>query len=407
MTHTSIVAAGSGDPEADLLPVHAHPPTRWLGGPPRSRRARPGRAAGGWWPQRGHWRGAGRQEPLGRGGHVRCLVRLAGGCTRRPTRPARPARRPGRRRPGRCGTRCGSPCGTAPPSRSWWRPGLGEQVLDPVLPADPVEEHLDRRPVEPAGEHLPVVGQDLPGHPVGPQRQRQALAHPAARSPGASGARDAEPGVVIDPGQRLRAGPSPARTRRPRPSATAPSAPRAPTASTSGPAAADPRDRSGSTAPTPGRPPTPTAPARHPAWPAHDQPPRPQRGMRRRSTRSQPRPRPDLMRTRPRPMRPVPRLSNPPASYRPARNAPSAANPEPGRHARDRLAVADHRQHGLIPLLSHAQLPHQGVSRISRSRCQASAEDLSPINRSPNVTYQPKQHTVRCPRRESNSRPFA
>ena len=44
--------------------------------------------------------------------------------------------------------------------------GCGEQVLDPVLPADPVEEHLDRRVVEPAGEHLAVVGQDLLGDPV-------------------------------------------------------------------------------------------------------------------------------------------------------------------------------------------------------------------------------------------------
>jgi hypothetical protein len=29
-------------------------------------------------------------------------------------------------------------------------------VLDPVLPADPVEQHLHRRAVEPAGEHLAV-----------------------------------------------------------------------------------------------------------------------------------------------------------------------------------------------------------------------------------------------------------
>ena len=42
---------------------------------------------------------------------------------------------------------------------------------------------------------------------------------------------------------------------------------------------------------------------------------------------------------------------------------------------RDRQAIADHRQYSLIPLLSHAQLPHSGsvkdqpkqLSRISRN----------------------------------------
>jgi hypothetical protein len=34
-----------------------------------------------------------------------------------------------------------------------------------------------------------------------------------------------------------------------------------------------------------------------------------------------------------------------------------------------------------------------GVSRISRSRCQASAETLSAINRSRNVRYQPTSYT--------------
>ena len=62
------------------------------------------------------------------------------------------------------------------------RPGLGQPVGDPVLPADPVEQHLHRRLVEPAGEHLPVVGQDLLGHPVGPHRQRQPVTDPLAVS---------------------------------------------------------------------------------------------------------------------------------------------------------------------------------------------------------------------------------
>ena len=35
-------------------------------------------------------------------------------------------------------------------------------------------------------------------------------------------------------------------------------------------------------------------------------------------------------------------------------------DPEPGRHILGRLTVTDHRQHGLIPLLGHAQLPHLG-----------------------------------------------
>ena len=53
-----------------------------------------------------------------------------------------------------------------------------------------------------------------------------------------------------------------------------------------------------------------------------------------------------------------------------------AVHPEPRRHARDRLAVTDHRQHGLIPLLGHAQLPLWGVSPINRSSCHPSPEDV-------------------------------
>jgi hypothetical protein len=37
-----------------------------------------------------------------------------------------------------------------------WRPRRGEQMLDAVLPADPVEQDLDRAAGEPAGEHLSV-----------------------------------------------------------------------------------------------------------------------------------------------------------------------------------------------------------------------------------------------------------
>ncbi|MDT5355954.1 MAG: hypothetical protein QOJ56_4486 [Mycobacterium sp.] len=56
----------------------------------------------------------------------------------------------------------------------------------------------------------------------------------------------------------------------------------------------------------------------------------------------------------------------------------------------DRQPVTDHRQHGLIPLLSHAQLPHskecQGSAEVTvkhqPKHCQASAEtEMSSINR--------------------------
>ena len=47
-------------------------------------------------------------------------------------------------------------------------PRLGQQMLDAVLPADPVEQHLHRRVAEPAGEHLAVIGQDLLAAPHEP-----------------------------------------------------------------------------------------------------------------------------------------------------------------------------------------------------------------------------------------------
>ena len=44
----------------------------------------------------------------------------------------------------------------------------------------------------------------------------------------------------------------------------------------------------------------------------------------------------------------------------PTRRAASAATPPTSRPPRYRQPIADHRQHGLIPLLGHAQLPHLG-----------------------------------------------
>ena len=57
------------------------------------------------------------------------------------------------------------------------RPRLGQQMFDAVLPADPVKQRLHRRPVEPAGEHLAVVGQDLLRAPIAAQRCRQGRAY--------------------------------------------------------------------------------------------------------------------------------------------------------------------------------------------------------------------------------------
>jgi hypothetical protein len=42
---------------------------------------------------------------------------------------------------------------------------VGQQVLDAVLAADRIEQHLRWWMVEPAGEHLAVSGQDLFGAP--------------------------------------------------------------------------------------------------------------------------------------------------------------------------------------------------------------------------------------------------
>ena len=184
----------------------------------------------------------------------------------------------------------------------------GEQMLDAVLPADPVEEHLHRRVVEPAGEDLAVVGQDLLRAPHG-------CATPAASPsqtglgalPGHQPRRHAEPGVVIDPGQRLRrASRRRAGTRRPRPSATAPSARRAPTAASPPCAAGAGPARSPRPGPGSGRPPTPRAPAAPRAGQLDRDPPRPPIRMRP-AHLQHPRLhlRRHLMRARRRPVRPV------------------------------------------------------------------------------------------------------
>ena len=68
-----------------------------------------------------------------------------------------------------------------------------------------------------------------------------------------------------------------------------------------------------------------------------------------------------LVRTRPGPMRPIDQvLQTTGLVLREQVMHGLARDPEPGRHIRDRLTAADHRQHGLIPLLSHTRLPHIG-----------------------------------------------
>ena len=84
------------------------------------------------------------------------------------------------------------------------RPRCGQQVLDAVLPADPVEEHLTGPWPEPAGEHLPVIGEDRVGDTVAAHRQRQRVTGRPSRRPRDHERGDAEPRVVIDTGDDLR-----------------------------------------------------------------------------------------------------------------------------------------------------------------------------------------------------------
>jgi hypothetical protein len=71
---------------------------------------------------------------------------------------------------------------------------------------DLVEEHLGGFQAEPVGEDLAVVGQDLLGHPVAFQRSPEVAAHGPGRGPDHDAGADAEPGVVVHPGQDLALG---------------------------------------------------------------------------------------------------------------------------------------------------------------------------------------------------------
>ena len=213
----------------------------------------------------------------------------------------------------------------------------------------------------------------------------------------------AEPGMVIDPGQRLR----PTCRRR---------AANPPTTSICHISIGTPRSHRfhfrsrrpadlGSISPSRAsadRPPTQTAPGPPRPGQLEHQPPRPpprmrpphlgQRHLHRRR---------HLMRTRPRPVRPVSQALQPfalipgqPHMQRLPRH------PEPRRRDLHRVALGDHRQHRQIPLLGHAQFPHDRECHQSAEvavtqqpkHWEASSEgETSPIRRS---------HTKTCVRRQ-------
>jgi hypothetical protein len=85
--------------------------------------------------------------------------------------------------------------------------GGGQPMLDAVLPADPVEEHLHILDPEPASEHLAVIGEHFMRHPMSAHRRGERLTHRPRRRPRHQRGADTKPRVIIDPGQRLQLGP--------------------------------------------------------------------------------------------------------------------------------------------------------------------------------------------------------
>jgi hypothetical protein len=89
------------------------------------------------------------------------------------------------------------------------RPGCGQQMPDPVLGANPVEQHLGRaarRPESP-GEDFPIVSEDLLRNPVSAQRRQQRLTHRSGGGPPHQLGRNCEPRAVVDPRHRLQLSP--------------------------------------------------------------------------------------------------------------------------------------------------------------------------------------------------------
>lgn len=79
---------------------------------------------------------------------------------------------------------------------------LGQPVDDAVLPADPIEHHLPAL-AEPVGELLAVIGQHFLGHPEPAQPISKSQAHRPAGGPPDDLGDDAEPGMVVHPGDHL------------------------------------------------------------------------------------------------------------------------------------------------------------------------------------------------------------
>jgi hypothetical protein len=73
------------------------------------------------------------------------------------------------------------------------RADRGEQVEDPVLAADPVEQDLVSRSGGTPVEHSSVVREHRLGHPVGGERLREGLAERACGGAGHRRGHDAEP----------------------------------------------------------------------------------------------------------------------------------------------------------------------------------------------------------------------
>ncbi len=236
-------------------------------------------------------------------------------------------------------------------------------MLDPVLPADPVEEHLHRRGEEPVGEHLAVVGQDLLRHTVDSIAPASAAHTDRVRSPAHQPRADTVPGMIIDPGHAL-ASELPSASRNP------------PTTSICHSSIGRPRSQRF-------HPPSPTSPllgltqSRPDQTPVHRglarSPTRPARDLERDPPRTPPRMHPPqlqhrrlhhgrhLMRTRHRPMRAIHQtlearglIPGLPRADRLPRH------PDLSGDVRHRRTRPDHREHRVISLLGHAQLPHPG-----------------------------------------------
>ena len=76
----------------------------------------------------------------------------------------------------------------------------GEQMADPVLRTDPVEQHGAVTRAEASGEDLAVVGEDGFGHTVGLHGAAQGVAHRLGRGSGDHLGAHAKARVVVDAG---------------------------------------------------------------------------------------------------------------------------------------------------------------------------------------------------------------